>query len=188
MKRVHYFNGQLLSAADLQTEQDYHLSKQRRLNLRAPGPGVVSGLEVSIHPSCGEVHVRPGVAIDPRGNEIVVDTPQILSLPKDASEVCLILTSTETLTDLVPTTGDAQGETQPTRVEEGFKLEYARALRRREEEQGIAIARLTKIRGHWTLNPRSGSLWKVGVVLLIVASLCRRYSASRRHGDTNAIN
>ena len=73
MKRIHYFAGQLLSAADFQAEQDYHLGKQRQLNLQGYGAGVVSGLRATVAPD--GVHLSPGMAIDQIGNEIVLADP-----------------------------------------------------------------------------------------------------------------
>ncbi len=174
MKRVHYFNGQLLTAADFQTEQDYHLAKERRINLRTGGPGVVSGLGVSIESDGGHVVVRPGVAIDRLGREIVLDTPQLFPLPDDATHACrrvfLQLSYTETLTD------PAGQETPSTRIEEGFKLAYASPHQNDLEdgEQGITLAAFTKIHGRWALDRPSGSLWKIALLLLVIVAVFRR--------------
>jgi hypothetical protein len=70
-QRVHFFEGQLLTAKDFQDEQAYHLEKHRLHNRLFHASGVVSGLEV------GEawgtmVLVRPGVAIDGLGREIIL--------------------------------------------------------------------------------------------------------------------
>ena len=66
-KRVRYFTGQLLSASDLQTEQQYFRDKLRRHNRFLHGPGVVAGLELSVSQegtsSC--VVVSPGYGIFP---------------------------------------------------------------------------------------------------------------------------
>lgn len=185
MKRVHYFNGQLLGAADFQTEQDYLLDKQRRLNLRTHGPGIVSGLSVSVEPD--GVHVQPGVAIDPRGNEIVVDAPQVLPLPPGTPCVFLVLAYTETFTDDAPMIGEDQA-TSPTRVEDGFKLEYAPESSRGAEDR-IELACLTNVDGQWTLeSPGLGSLWKIGVVLFAVAALCCHYSCSRLRNRATVVS
>ena len=74
--RNRYFTGKFLSAADLEQEQDYVRTKQRRHNRLLHGVGIVRGLEVSVEPrEPGEdpvVVVSPGVAIDPQGEELVV--------------------------------------------------------------------------------------------------------------------
>lgn len=77
--RNHYFTGQLLSADDLQREQDYAIGRLRRRNRFLTGWGVVAGLRVSIEQ--GEtVVVQPGFAIDCVGNELIVESEARLSL------------------------------------------------------------------------------------------------------------
>ena len=51
MKRVRYFPGQLLSAADFETEQSYLRAKRRLHNRWLHGWGVVGGLTVSVGPN-----------------------------------------------------------------------------------------------------------------------------------------
>ncbi|CAN5303761.1 hypothetical protein BH20ACT5_BH20ACT5_11530 [soil metagenome] len=70
VRRVHYFPGQVLTAEDLQAEQDYH-REMRYLHNRILGYGVVHGLEVSAGDG-SVLLVGPGVAIDRRGREIVL--------------------------------------------------------------------------------------------------------------------
>ena len=50
LKRPHFFAGQLLDAATLQGEQDYHRDKLRRHNRILHGFGIVSGLGVYVEP------------------------------------------------------------------------------------------------------------------------------------------
>jgi len=78
-KRPNYFSGQLLDDDDFKAEQDYHLSLQRRHVSAFHGTGVV-GFEVEAQGDRA-VLVRPGVAIDRLGREIVLDAPQVVSLP-----------------------------------------------------------------------------------------------------------
>ena len=70
MKRVHYYTGMLLSAEDLQAEQDYQREKCRLHNRCLHGYGVACGLAVSVWK--GSVRVSPGVALSCTGDEIVV--------------------------------------------------------------------------------------------------------------------
>jgi hypothetical protein len=69
--------GQLLSAADLTSLQTYIKAKNRLHNRYLHGWGVVCGLEVVCDDCEGYVTIRPGYAIDPCGEDIVVaqDTP-----------------------------------------------------------------------------------------------------------------
>jgi hypothetical protein len=69
LERVNYFQGQLLSVADLQVEQEYFLARLRRHNRYMLGWGVVSGLTVTTASST-EFIVEPGLAVDCVGNEI----------------------------------------------------------------------------------------------------------------------
>ena len=50
LKRPRFFAGQLLDAATLQAEQDYHRDKLRRHNRILHGFGIVSGLGVYVEP------------------------------------------------------------------------------------------------------------------------------------------
>lgn len=71
MERPRYFAGQLLTEADLNSEQAYVLAKNRLHNRYLHGWGVVCGLEVVC--GCdGKVNVQEGYAIDPCGNDIIV--------------------------------------------------------------------------------------------------------------------
>jgi hypothetical protein len=76
-RRVNFVAGQVLSTADLQTEQDYHRS-MRQLQNRLHGHGVIHGLEVST----GEdgIAISPGVAIDAQGRELVLAEPRPVAL------------------------------------------------------------------------------------------------------------
>lgn len=75
-RRVNFVFGQLLSAEDLQAEQDYHRS-MRYLQNRLHGSGVVHGLDVEVDAASG-LHVRPGIAIDALGRELVMTDTQCL--------------------------------------------------------------------------------------------------------------
>lgn len=82
-RRVNFVDGQLLSAADLQGEQDYHRA-MRYLQNRLHGHGVIEGLEVTVDET--GVHIGSGVAVDAQGREIVVAEPRCLRPdPQDSS-------------------------------------------------------------------------------------------------------
>ena len=78
---LNYHYGMLLGAADLRTEQGYHVGKQRRHARTLHGRGVVCGLAVSLDLAEGEVRVEPGLALDARGRELALDAAQCVSLP-----------------------------------------------------------------------------------------------------------
>lgn len=75
-KRTRYFDGQLLTAADLRDEQAYLRGKDRLHNSHLHGHGTVCGLRVAHHPkeACRDrfVILESGLALDCCGHEIVV--------------------------------------------------------------------------------------------------------------------
>ncbi|MES2624451.1 MAG: hypothetical protein V4628_04175 [Pseudomonadota bacterium] len=79
LERPNYFHGKLLTAADFQQEQQYHLDGTRRRNRFLRGWGIVSGLNIYIEDG-NTVVVSPGFALDCAGNELVLATPEKLSL------------------------------------------------------------------------------------------------------------
>lgn len=72
MERPRFFAGQLLTEAELNSEQAYVIAKNRLHNRYLHGWGVVCGLEVVCSPCNGWVSVKEGYALDPCGNDIVV--------------------------------------------------------------------------------------------------------------------
>lgn len=93
--RVRYFPLQLLTADDMQTEQDYVREKQRRHNRFLHGWGSVCGLEVlpaRTDETPWRVLMEPGYALSPYGYEIYVVEPVFLDLalcgPGAATDPC----------------------------------------------------------------------------------------------------
>lgn len=147
-KRVRYFTGQLLSAADLQAEQDYTRDRLRRHNRWLHGWGVVGGLTVSV--SRDEVVVAPGLAIDGLGNEIELCEPAHRALPTSSRPCYLTVAFAERETDPV---GDPPVF---SRVEEGWALAYEdkEPARTPPGPARIALARLLPARRGWRVDPR----------------------------------
>src|SRR5512147_1637223 len=82
--RPRFFAGQLLTDEDLNRLDHYIVAKNRLHNRYLHGWGVVCGLEVVCSPCSDTVTVRPGYAIGPCGEDIVVCNDQ----PVD---VCLLI-------------------------------------------------------------------------------------------------
>jgi hypothetical protein len=141
-KRVRYFSGRLLSADDFTAEQDYFRGKQKTLNRLLLGHGVVSGLETAVEG--GTVTVSPGLALDPRGNEITVGCAIVLKLPGGGKPVLLSLEYLERETDPVPG-GDGM---QASRIEEGFGLTFGSV----PPPGAVPLAKLTRRSGRWQLS------------------------------------
>jgi hypothetical protein len=143
IERPSYFHGQMLTARDFADEQDYFRQKLRRHNRLLHGWGVVCGLRVTPAKDGCAVMVSPGYALDPCGDEILVEEEAPLSLPSQgcetADEVSRRRTETaicpdgvwyvavrhaEVPTQVVPVLGES-GETdgmEPSRVRETYEL------------------------------------------------------------------
>lgn len=70
--RPRFFAGQLLTDQDLRRLDSYIVGKNRLHNRYLHGTGVVCGLEVVCNPCDDTVTVRPGYALGPCGEDIVV--------------------------------------------------------------------------------------------------------------------
>jgi hypothetical protein len=73
--RNRYFYGKLLDVFHLELEQEYFNSKRWLLNRLVTGPGTVCGLAVDLTDDKRSVIVKPGLAIDRCGREIIVTKP-----------------------------------------------------------------------------------------------------------------
>jgi hypothetical protein len=103
VKRVRYFDGQVLTAEDFRDEQEY-LRRRRFLHNRAlHGPGVVSGLSVGLSTDTPpQVVVGPGFALDAAGREIVLETEVRLALYAETSPQYVVIEYEERGTDRPP--------------------------------------------------------------------------------------
>mgnify|MGYP006280865599 FL=1 len=125
-----FFDGKLMTAEDMQAEQQYHADRLELVTRRTTTSGIVSGLGVqSIEQRDGElaVSVDAGVAIDRAGRPIIVETPTTKRLPAPEGDEChLFLRFDETPLESVPVP-DANGpttETESNRIVESFELTY----------------------------------------------------------------
>lgn len=162
--RVRYFAGQLLSAADFETEQSYVIERFRRLNRWLHGWGIVGGLQVS--GGHGEIVVAPGLAMDCVGNEIEVDQPTRLPVSCTGRICYVTLAFIDREMDPLPGFSDspATESLAESRVEEDGELALSPAdpaiahpAARRSDPCGrphpIAIARLVRLASRWRLDP-----------------------------------
>jgi microcystin-dependent protein len=75
VKRIRYFEGEVLESADFKTEQEYNRGMRHNHNRYFHTWGIAGGLEVA--PSTAgntKVTVSPGIAVDGEGREIVLAT------------------------------------------------------------------------------------------------------------------
>lgn len=84
-KRARYFHGMLLTDRDFREEQMYHNEKRKLLNKMLHGWGVVCGLDIQWEKGKSAITIKPGMALDCHGNEIVVCEPCGVDL---ASVIC----------------------------------------------------------------------------------------------------
>jgi len=124
-KRVRYFFGQLLSAQDFETEQQYHLQGRYRHNKMLHGPGIVTGLEIEVSSgdSTPSVIVRPGYAIDPEGRELILGSCVKLEIREKAASCYVMIEHTEKQTDWLPT--KESNKPVASRIEDGVQVRLA---------------------------------------------------------------
>lgn len=91
IKRLRYFDHQFLVEADFTDEQKYHLEMRRRLNRALHTFGIAEGLEV-VKKTDKIVTVRPGVAIDRLGREMIVEADQDVDLSAITTAVPAFIT------------------------------------------------------------------------------------------------
>ena len=85
--RNRFFYGKLMDVRHFTMEQLYFLEKLRLMNRLGVGSGVLCGLGVEVR-SDRRVLVKPGVAIDYFGREIVVTNPYCLEHPLQPTDAC----------------------------------------------------------------------------------------------------
>jgi hypothetical protein len=120
--RPTYFYGKLLSAEDFTQEQQYFLDRMRRQNRFLHGWGIVAGLNVSLDGGSNLV-VEPGLAIDCRGNELVLDTREILSTAALKGPHYVVLRYEEIPVDEKPA---IEGDSRFSAVRESARVELLR--------------------------------------------------------------
>ncbi len=78
-ERNRYYPGKMLTSADFQAEQNYHVSKSRFRNSLLYGSGIICGLGIFSLDDLS-ILIESGVAIDGSGHEIVVDSSVVKKL------------------------------------------------------------------------------------------------------------
>ncbi len=78
-ERNRYYPGKMLTTADFQAEQSYHINKMRFLNSLFYGAGIVCGCGV-VNLDDLSILVESGVVIDGDGREIIIDSSVVKKL------------------------------------------------------------------------------------------------------------
>ena len=116
--RPHFYTGRLLTAADLQDEQDYFRAKIRLHNRLLHGWGVVTGLTVS--ESAGMLTISAGLALDCAGNELVLAEAKHIALSNVAAKQYVTIQYVEVPTRQQPS---ASGDTQFSHIREEARVQ-----------------------------------------------------------------
>ncbi|CAN5610341.1 hypothetical protein BH20ACI3_BH20ACI3_26660 [soil metagenome] len=166
LKRNRYFPGKLLTAEDLELEQQYFREKLKRHNQYLHGFGIVFGLKVT--QNAREVVISPGVAIDCQGNEIVLPEPQEQALPGPDLGATLFLSVSyiEKEADPVPAEVSNSSVMENSRIEESAAAIFGKANANQGhrhfngrwsacgKSHGLTIARLKFSAGRWRIDRR----------------------------------
>jgi hypothetical protein len=152
LTRPRFFSGQLLTAADLEAEQDYTRKSMRQHNRCFFGSGIVTGLAVALDSSSVAndepvITVAPGCAIDSDGEQLILCEPLSCLLRARILAGYVILCYFEQAIDPVPA---LSGSLEPSRITEGVAVHFEERL----PGKGVAIARLERIAGRWVLDPQ----------------------------------
>lgn len=130
IERNRYFHGKMLTARDLEAEQEYYNNKRRLINRSLFGAGVVCGLGVYLNDDTS-FSVETGLALDYSGREIVVTSPIIRKLQmiegfealSGHEQAYLCLEYEEQMREPVNNIGVADDHSQQfNKIEEGFRL------------------------------------------------------------------
>ena len=152
-QRVNYFSGMVLGTDDFTAEQNYFLRKIHRLNRMLHGPGVATGLSVTLERTGGtaQVIIAPGLAFNPRGEEIEVCLPTPLLLPVRGKSLLVLLHYAEQpCCPVAAPVADPQAESQAhySRITETFSATFAPGT----DDTAVALARVNFSRGRWMLD------------------------------------
>ena len=163
--RNNFFAGKLLTAAELELEQNYLRGKLKLHNRALHGFGIVTGLEVSRRSD--KLLITSGLALDCEGNEIVVPEKVIYPLPPMTSDTSAFLTIhyCEQGTNPIPVI-DLEELCEPALIVESFALtfetqnpnQHHRHARGRWQacgkSHGLVLARLRKTSDNWRIDRR----------------------------------
>jgi hypothetical protein len=145
-KRPRFFDGRMLTADDLQQDQQYHIGKHRHHLRTLHGSGVVDGLQVSVATGGTTISIEPGSAIDGEGREIYVCERVNLAIPLNTqSPAWIVVEYVERLID--PVTIAPEGA-EASRIEEGCNIVLASA----ESRDAVTIARLVREQNAWRVD------------------------------------
>jgi hypothetical protein len=150
VKRPQYFDGQRLTAAHFNEEQEYHLRQRRLHNQMLHGAGVVSGLRVIAADTSPPpaIVVEAGFALDPTGREVILSAAVELAIRQECLPQYVVVEYAARETDWVAVPDD-EASKAGSRIEDGSIVHLAAD---HSPEQGVAIARIVRTSSGWTVD------------------------------------
>jgi len=127
LKRVTYFQGQILTDGIFREEQEYILNKLRQLNRAALDVGIIKGLTLT----CNEnnVSIGAGFAMDIAGHIIELKTPCSIEIPgKESFWDVFIQYVEETVEEPLPDWDMFTNPKEYSRIQESVKIWIQKAL------------------------------------------------------------
>ena len=137
LKRINPFQGLVIDADIWRDSHEYHREQQRLHMLAFHYVGIVGGLEVAANePPDLSVNIRPGMAVDPEGNIIIVPKIQRYHIQTPEKRILyLIIQFREVPTEpYQPPNGG-----QPTRILEAYRIQEREKL---PSEPHLELARI----------------------------------------------
>jgi len=130
-EKNNFFQGKLMTARDMETEQTYHADRLQTMSRFVSGSGIVHGVEVSsVEESESELEVtlEPGLVVDGYGRPLVIEHRTTKTVPLPSSDdIYLFIMYTETELESVPVpdvSGASSEEYMSNRRVESFELTY----------------------------------------------------------------
>ena len=129
-ERNRYYPGKMLTTADFQAEQSYHVNKLRFMNSLMYGAGIVCGCGV-FNLDDLSILVESGVVIDGMGREIIIDSSMVKKLSaiegfdrlqSDVASLCVRFKEKEIHSVYAVNHRDSEQEYEYNRISEGFEL------------------------------------------------------------------
>ena len=150
-ERNRYFHGKLMTARDMQTEQQYHAGRMHVHSRYVTGTGIVCGLGVTMEAADDDegsptAIVEPGVAVDDCGRQIVVEDPDRIDVPATTAgggRVSVYIEYATCKAESVPVTGseDACGdECEYNRLRQTYRVTFESTLP--EEQKPVPVDRV----------------------------------------------
>ena len=148
--RINFFDGRLITAHDLRTEQDYFRTRMRRVNRHVHGFGIATGLSVKLDPSRNDILIEPGFGITPSGEEIEVCQQVVFKLPVVANTKATLIQLRYVERPVEPLPAVERESAAFAVIEETSDVFVAEV----HGPDALTLARLVHARGQWKLDSK----------------------------------